>query len=78
MLQYFFCLSLAGSSSKLEDLKVAFPDDDEEEISRRTHIEPEGKMVQAIKLPNLYEMHLEFLKFLTHFCNDIVEGTEFP
>ncbi|KAK4377636.1 hypothetical protein RND71_003932 [Anisodus tanguticus] len=77
-LQYLFRLSLAGSSSKLEDLTVAFPDDDEEEMSQRIHIEPEGKMIQVIKFPNLYEMHIEFLKCLTHFCNDIVEVIEFP
>ncbi|KAK4346274.1 hypothetical protein RND71_032613 [Anisodus tanguticus] len=38
----------------------------------------DGKMVQAIKFPNLY--HLEFLNLecFTHFCSDTVEGIEFP
>ncbi|MCD7465335.1 hypothetical protein HAX54_001052 [Datura stramonium] len=53
-LQYIFCLSLAARSST-----VVCPDDDEEEISsRRTHIGPEGNMVQVIKFPNLYYLDL--------------------
>ncbi|KAK6778235.1 hypothetical protein RDI58_024953 [Solanum bulbocastanum] len=39
-------------------------------ISRRTH--------EVIKFPNLYELELRSLEFFTHFCNDNVEGIEFP
>ncbi|KAH0710944.1 hypothetical protein KY284_012371 [Solanum tuberosum] len=39
-------------------------------ISGRTH--------EVIKFPNLYELKLEFLQCLTHFCSDNVEGIEFP
>ncbi|KAK4727237.1 hypothetical protein R3W88_032154 [Solanum pinnatisectum] len=39
-------------------------------ISGRTH--------EVIKFPNLYELELKFLEFLTHFCSDNVEGIEFP
>ncbi|KAL3338458.1 hypothetical protein AABB24_027534 [Solanum stoloniferum] len=64
-LQYVFCVSLAGGS-----LTVACRDDEEEEISRRTR--------EVIKFPNLYDLNLRSLKCLTHFCNDTVEGIEFP
>jgi len=37
-----------------------------------------GGMVQVIKFPYLYELHLEALYFLTHFFSDNVEGIEFP
>ncbi|KAH0708946.1 hypothetical protein KY284_010373 [Solanum tuberosum] len=33
---------------------------------------------EVIKFPNLYEFKLEHLKCLTHFCNDNVDGIEFP
>ncbi|KAH0655938.1 hypothetical protein KY290_032754 [Solanum tuberosum] len=39
-------------------------------ISRRMH--------EVIKFPNLYDLKLESLKCLTHFCNTTVEGIEFP
>ncbi|WMV38705.1 hypothetical protein MTR67_032090 [Solanum verrucosum] len=39
-------------------------------ISRRIH--------EVIKFPNLYDLKLEFLECLTHFCNTTVEGIEFP
>ncbi|KAL3369785.1 hypothetical protein AABB24_007026 [Solanum stoloniferum] len=64
-LQYVFCVSLAGGS-----LTVACPDDDDEEISRRIR--------EVIKFPNLYDLNLRSLECLTHFCNDTVEGIEFP
>ncbi|KAF3660629.1 putative disease resistance protein-like [Capsicum annuum] len=63
------CTSLAGGSST-----ITCPGDDEEmEISHKTHIGPE-----IIKFPNLYMCELKFLPCLTHFCNDTVEGIEFP
>ncbi|KAH0729512.1 hypothetical protein KY289_000700 [Solanum tuberosum] len=37
-----------------------------------------GGMVQVIKFPYLYELHLEALYCLTHFFSDNVEGIEFP
>ncbi|KAH0781031.1 hypothetical protein KY290_000629 [Solanum tuberosum] len=37
-----------------------------------------GGMVQDIKFPYLYELHLESLHCLTHFFSDNVEGIEFP
>ncbi|TMX02901.1 hypothetical protein EJD97_019341 [Solanum chilense] len=64
-LQYVFLVSLAGESST-----VAFLDDEEGEISRRTH--------EVIKFPNLYDLNLLSLKGLSHFCNDTVDGIEFP
>ncbi|KAF3673167.1 putative disease resistance protein-like isoform X2 [Capsicum annuum] len=68
-LQYIFCVSLAGGSST-----VACPADDEEtEISHKTHIG-----LRIIKFPNLYELKLDFLSCFTHFCNDTVEGIQFP
>lgn len=39
-------------------------------ISRRIH--------EVIKFPNLYDLKLEYLECLTHFCNTAVEGIEFP
>nr|XP_025886542.1 uncharacterized protein LOC112940044 [Solanum lycopersicum] len=64
-LQYAFCVSLAGGS-----WIVVSPNDEEEEISRRT--------CEVIKFPNLYELDLHSLECLTHFCSDSVEGIEFP
>ncbi|XP_016543887.1 disease resistance protein UNI isoform X1 [Capsicum annuum] len=69
-LQYLLCVSLAAGKST-----VGFPgaaaDDEEDEMSRRTHI-------QVIKLPNLHSIKLESLEWFTHFCSDTVEGIEFP
>ncbi|KAH0775023.1 hypothetical protein KY290_012160 [Solanum tuberosum] len=39
-------------------------------ISRMTH--------EVIKFPNLYELELQSLECLTHFCSDNVDGIEFP
>uniref|UniRef100_A0A3Q7J940 AAA+ ATPase domain-containing protein n=1 Tax=Solanum lycopersicum TaxID=4081 RepID=A0A3Q7J940_SOLLC len=39
-------------------------------ISRTTH--------EVIKFPNLYELKLQDLECLTHFCSDNVDGIEFP
>ncbi|WMV26588.1 hypothetical protein MTR67_019973 [Solanum verrucosum] len=39
-------------------------------ISRTTH--------EVIKFPNLYELELQSLVCLTHFCSDNVDGIEFP
>uniref|UniRef100_M1BEY4 Disease resistance protein; Calcium-binding EF-hand; AAA ATPase n=1 Tax=Solanum tuberosum TaxID=4113 RepID=M1BEY4_SOLTU len=64
-LQYVFCVPLAGGS-----WTVVCPNDEEEEISRRTR--------EVIKFPNLYELDLHSLECLTHFCSDSVEGIEFP
>ncbi|XP_047253417.1 disease resistance protein SUMM2-like isoform X2 [Capsicum annuum] len=52
---------------------LACPDDEEEGISRRTHIRPD-----VIKFPNLYHLELDALGCFTHFCSDAVEGIEFP
>ncbi|KAM3288776.1 hypothetical protein P3S67_022206 [Capsicum chacoense] len=69
-LQYLLCVSLAAGKST-----VGFPgaaaDDEEDEMSRRTHI-------QVIKFPNLHSIKLESLEWFTHFCSDTVEGIEFP
>ncbi|PHT37096.1 hypothetical protein CQW23_24796 [Capsicum baccatum] len=51
---------------------LAFPDDGEEGISRRTHIRAD-----VIKFPNLYRLELYYLPCFTHFCSDTVEGIEF-
>ncbi|KAM3288786.1 hypothetical protein P3S67_022216 [Capsicum chacoense] len=59
-LQHLFCLSLVC------------PDDEEEGISRRTHMRPD-----VIKFPNLYRMELGNLGCFNHFCKDTVEGVEF-
>lgn len=72
-LQYLFGVSLAARS--LSNLTA---DDEVDEISRRTHIEQEGKMVHVIKFPNLYDFVLYRVECLTHFCSDTVEGIEFP
>ncbi|KAL3326369.1 hypothetical protein AABB24_037179 [Solanum stoloniferum] len=37
-----------------------------------------GRRHDIIKFPNLYELELENLKCLTHFCSDTVEAIEFP
>ncbi|KAG5581925.1 hypothetical protein H5410_052552 [Solanum commersonii] len=37
-----------------------------------------GRRHEKIKFPNLYELELEYLKCLTHFCSDTVEAIEFP
>ncbi|KAM3339401.1 hypothetical protein P3S68_029270 [Capsicum galapagoense] len=60
-LRHLFCVSLAC------------PDDEEEGISRGTHIRPD-----VIKFPNLYYLELGYLGCFTHFCSDTVEGIEFP
>ncbi|PHT26967.1 hypothetical protein CQW23_33423 [Capsicum baccatum] len=54
-------------------VSLACPDDEEEGISRRTHIRPD-----VIKFPNLYRLELDNLGCLTHFCSNTVEGIEFP
>ncbi|KAM3205790.1 hypothetical protein P3L10_029200 [Capsicum annuum] len=54
-------------------LSLACPDDEEEGISRRTHIRPD-----VIKFPNLYRLELDNLGCFTHFCSDTVESIEFP
>jgi len=64
-LKYVFFVSLDGGSST-----VACLDDEEAEISRRTH--------EVIKFPNLYDLNLLSLECLTHFCNDTIDGIEFP
>ncbi|KAF3673196.1 putative disease resistance protein-like isoform X2 [Capsicum annuum] len=51
---------------------LACPDDEEEGISRRTHIIPD-----VIKFPNLHSLKLDDLDCFTHFCSDTVEGIEF-
>ncbi|KAF3628480.1 hypothetical protein FXO37_29355 [Capsicum annuum] len=73
--QDLFGLSLAAGSSS--NLTVDFPNYEEEEISQRTHIRPEGKMAQVIKFPNLYDFVLYRVTCL-HFCSDTIEGMEFP
>ncbi|KAG5583578.1 hypothetical protein H5410_054205 [Solanum commersonii] len=55
----------------IRSLTVACPDE-EEEISRSTHIGP------VIKFPNLYYLDLGGLHWFTHFCNNTIEGIEFP
>lgn len=75
-LHYLFCPSLAMESSS--NSTVACTNGEEEEISRRTHIGPEGNMVQVMKFPNLYYLDLHFLECFTHFCSDTVEGIDFP
>ncbi|KAM3288738.1 disease resistance protein SUMM2-like isoform X2 [Capsicum chacoense] len=52
---------------------LACPDDEEEGISRRTHIRGD-----VIKFPKLYRLELGYLLRLTHFFSDTVEGIEFP
>ncbi|XP_049364180.1 probable disease resistance protein At4g27220 [Solanum verrucosum] len=37
-----------------------------------------GRRHEIIKFPNLYELELEYLKCLTHFCSDTIEAIEFP
>ncbi|KAH0773216.1 hypothetical protein KY290_010353 [Solanum tuberosum] len=37
-----------------------------------------GTTHEVIKFPNLYELELEYLVCLTHFCSDNVDGIEFP
>ncbi|PHT37356.1 hypothetical protein CQW23_25056 [Capsicum baccatum] len=59
-LRHLFCLSLVC------------PDDEEEGISRRTHMRPD-----VIKFPNLYRLELGNLGCFTHFCRDTVKGVEF-
>ncbi|KAM3339402.1 disease resistance protein SUMM2 [Capsicum galapagoense] len=59
-LRHLFCVSLAC------------PDDEEEGISRGTHIRGD-----VIKFPNLYCLKLDDLECFTHFCSDTVEGIEF-
>ncbi|KAM3288851.1 hypothetical protein P3S67_022281 [Capsicum chacoense] len=54
-------------------VSLACPDDEEEGISRRTHIRPD-----VIKFPNLYRLYLHKLGGFTHFCSDTIEGIEFP
>ncbi|KAF3660618.1 putative disease resistance protein-like [Capsicum annuum] len=51
---------------------LACPDDEEEGISRRTHIRGD-----VIKFPKLYRLELGYLLRLTHFFSDTVEGIEF-
>ncbi|PHT43433.1 hypothetical protein CQW23_17458 [Capsicum baccatum] len=51
---------------------LAWQDDEEEGISRRTHIRPD-----VIKFPNLCSLDLKYLECFTHFCSDTVEGIEF-
>ncbi|PHT96835.1 hypothetical protein BC332_34243 [Capsicum chinense] len=51
---------------------LACPDDEEEGISRRTHIRGD-----VIKFPKLYRLELGYLLLLTHFFSDTVEGIEF-
>ncbi|WMV14444.1 hypothetical protein MTR67_007829 [Solanum verrucosum] len=72
-LHYLFSPSLSSSYST-----VACSNDEEEEISQRTHIRSEGNMVQVMKFPNLYYLDLHFLECFTHFCSDTVEGIDFP
>ncbi|PHU05992.1 hypothetical protein BC332_26814 [Capsicum chinense] len=54
-------------------VSLACPDDEEEGISRRTHIRPD-----VIKFPNLYLLELDNLGCFTHFCSETVESIEFP
>ncbi|KAK4710040.1 hypothetical protein R3W88_004553 [Solanum pinnatisectum] len=75
-LHYLFSPSLVVGNSS--NSTVACSNDDEEEISQRTHIRSEGNMVQVMKFPNLYYLDLHFLECFTHFCSDTVEGIDFP
>ncbi|KAM3288800.1 disease resistance protein SUMM2-like isoform X1 [Capsicum chacoense] len=52
---------------------LAFPDDEEEGISRRKHIRAD-----VIKFPNLHRLTLGDLGCFKHFFSDTVEGIEFP
>uniref|UniRef100_M1BXR2 Cc-nbs-lrr resistance protein n=1 Tax=Solanum tuberosum TaxID=4113 RepID=M1BXR2_SOLTU len=75
-LHYLFSPSLVVGRSS--NSTVACSNDEEEEISQRTHIRSEGNMVQVMKFPNLYYLDLHFLECFTHFCSDTVEGIDFP